>query len=134
MITVLCHGCFDILHYGHLLHLREARALGDRLVVSITGDEFFPAGKGPGRPVFAEGQRMAMLLGLRTVDEVRICYATTGAPSILHVRPDYYVKGTDYCYTNLNELERAACVRVGAKIVFTTAPKFSSSKLVEYFK
>lgn len=133
MIIVLCHGCFDILHYGHLLHLREARALGDWLVVSITADEYFPD-KGAGRPVFNTTQREAMLRALRIVDDVIVCYERTGVFAINHVMPTYYVKGTDYCLSHVNAEERAACAQVGAKIIFTSSPKFSSSKLAEHFK
>src|SRR6266702_467248 len=35
---VLCHGAFDLVHMGHLIHFEEARALGDILVVTITAD------------------------------------------------------------------------------------------------
>ena len=48
--TVLAHGCFDLLHLGHIRHLQEAKKLGDRLVVSVTADKF--VNKGAGRPRF----------------------------------------------------------------------------------
>ena len=60
---ILCHGCFDVLHLGHIRHLQEAAALGDRLVVSITSDEH-AAHKGPGRPHFGEQHRREQLLAL----------------------------------------------------------------------
>jgi cytidyltransferase-like protein len=47
---VQCHGVFDLLHPGHVRHLKSAKKLGDVLVVSITADEF--VNKGPGRPAF----------------------------------------------------------------------------------
>ena len=48
--VVLAHGTFDLLHMGHVRHLEQARAQGDILIVTITGDDF--VNKGPGRPVF----------------------------------------------------------------------------------
>ena len=59
---VLCQGCFDILHIGHVLHLEAAKKLGNKLVVAITPDKYIK--KGPGRPRFDEKQRMAMLAAL----------------------------------------------------------------------
>ena len=48
---VLCHGVFDVLHYGHVAHLNTAKNFGDILVVSITDDVF--VNKGPDRPIFS---------------------------------------------------------------------------------
>lgn len=42
MKIVLAHGCFDIFHYGHLMHLKAAKALGDYLVVSVTASTPLP--------------------------------------------------------------------------------------------
>lgn len=47
---VHCHGVFDLLHPGHIIHLQQARGLGDILLVSITAAEYVH--KGPGRPYF----------------------------------------------------------------------------------
>ena len=54
-IIGLAHGCFDLLHYGHVAHLEAARALCDELVVCVTPDAF--VNKGPNRPVFTAEQR-----------------------------------------------------------------------------
>ena len=59
--TVLCHGVFDLLHLGHIRHLKEARSLGDRLVVSITADRHVEQRKGKGRPQFSVEQRREAL-------------------------------------------------------------------------
>jgi len=53
---VLCHGVFDLVHYGHILHFKSAKKFGDVLIVSITKDKFIK--KGIGRPVFNETQRL----------------------------------------------------------------------------
>ena len=56
---ILCHGVFDVLHYGHILHFREAKKLNGIVVVSVTADKF--VNKGPHRPVFKLETRMKML-------------------------------------------------------------------------
>lgn len=123
MIVVVANGCFDVFHYGHLAHLQAARALGDRLVVSLTADAY--VNKGPGRPVFNEQQRKALLLGLRCVDEVIIC---TNPMAVLEVlRPQIYCKGRDY-EGKLSEQLRVE--GMGIKVIFTDTVKFSSTALL----
>ena len=53
---VLCHGTFDLLHIGHIKHFKEARKLGDKLIVTITPDKY--VNKGPKRPFFKEKHRL----------------------------------------------------------------------------
>ena len=62
-IVAMCHGCFDILHVGHVRHFEAARAMADVLVVTVTADRF--VNKGPNRPVFPEGQRAELVAALR---------------------------------------------------------------------
>ena len=68
--VVLCHGTFDLMHAGHIRHLRRARQEGDVLMVTLTGDAH--VGKGPGRPVFREDLRAETLAALESVDFVAI--------------------------------------------------------------
>ena len=90
----LCHGVFDLLHVGHLRHLRVARGFGDALIVSITADEFVQ--KGPGRPVFQSMLRAEMLAALEIVDHVVVVYDPSAEPILHAVKPDVYAKGGDY--------------------------------------
>ena len=72
-VVVQAHGTFDLLHLGHVRHLEAARALGDALVVTVTGDAF--VNKGPSRPAFLEGLRAEMLAALQCVDWIlRHCF------------------------------------------------------------
>ena len=131
MSTVLCHGCFDILHIGHVLHFEEAREMGDSLIVTITADGYI---KKEGRPIFNHWLRKKMIEALRIVDEVGIIFDESGAPGILTIQPAVYVKGVDYRDVGINAIEAAACKKVGARVAFTGSPKFSSSELVRYFR
>src|ERR1700704_3921285 len=66
--VVLTNGCFDLLHPGHLGFLREAKSLGDVLVVGINSDAAALRLKGPGRPLVADADRAAMVAALEPVD------------------------------------------------------------------
>jgi glycerol-3-phosphate cytidylyltransferase len=68
-VTVITFGTFDLFHYGHLRLLERARALGTRLVVGVSTDAF-SFSKKKRYPVFPEDERMAILRGLRCVDDV----------------------------------------------------------------
>ena len=62
---------FDPLHYGHLLHLKAAKEMGDYLIVSVTSDESVRKEK-PGRPLFSEKQRAELVESLKCVDQAII--------------------------------------------------------------
>ena len=126
MKLVMCCGCFDILHPGHLWHLRAARALGDRLVVALTADRY--VNKGPNRPVHRQDDRAAMLRELRCVDAVLVYDAPVPYDLIRTLRPAVYVKGLDY---KGRLPEQALVESLGGKVVFTETEKLSSTALVE---
>src|SRR3989338_7149370 len=74
---VFTNGCFDVLHVGHVRYLRDARRLGDRLVVGLNSDVSVRALKGPGRPVTHEKDRAEILGALESVDDVVLFSAST---------------------------------------------------------
>ena len=125
--TVLTNGVFDPLHYGHLLHFEAARKYGDRLVVSVTRDQY--VNKGPRRPVFKEDQRAHLVGALRCVDEVVLVASSLEALRL--VRPNYFVKGSEYV-GKLQPDDIEFCRRCDIKIVFTNEPVYSSTKLLHY--
>lgn len=131
--VVLCHGVFDLLHYGHILHFEEARRQGDVLVVTITPDVY--VNKGPGRPAFNETYRARMLAALENVDYVAINKWPTAVELLEAVKPDVYAKGPDYKDHSLDvsgkiDEEEAAVRRVGGRIFYTEDITFSSSNLI----
>lgn len=67
---VFTSGCFDLLHYGHICHLKESRELGDFLIVAINSDASIKRLKGELKPILAENDRMRILQALRYVDAV----------------------------------------------------------------
>ena len=127
MKKVLANGCFDVLHDGHLQHLREARAMGDYLIVSLTEDAF--VNKGAGRPINHWPERADMLRELRCVDEVITTRSSCAA--IREVRPNVFVKGIDYSLGDkFTEDVAAACREVGAELRYTAAPKQSAKEII----
>lgn len=134
--VVLCHGVFDLLHYGHIEHLQEAKAQGDILVVSVTAAKY--VNKGPGRPYFNDQQRMAFLASLEIVDYVLLSEAVTVHEIVKTVQPDIYVKGQEYAAAE-NDVtgnigpEQEIVERYGGRIYFTQGAVFSSTKLLNNF-
>ena len=134
---VLCHGTFDLSHAGHIRHLQSARKEGDALFVTVTGDQY--VNKGPGRPVFPEVLRAENIAALTCVDFVSINYSATAVNILSKIKPDAYVKGSDYKNTS-DDLtgniiaEKNAVEACGGEIVYTEDITFSSSSLLnEYF-
>ncbi|MCK9395104.1 MAG: PfkB family carbohydrate kinase [Methylobacter sp.] len=137
-IVALCHGTFDLLHIGHIRHLQSASRQADYLLVSVTADEF--VNKGPGRPVFNEYLRAENIAALACVDRVAINHAVTAVEVLDQVKPDLYVKGSDYKSTGDDitgniQHEKDAVERHGGRIFFTDELTSSSTRLLnEYFE
>lgn len=136
LTVALCHGVFDLVHLGHVRHILAARNEADMVIVTITADRF--VNKGPGRPIFPENMRAEMLAALGTVDWVGINQTTSAEPVLDSVRPDIYVKGSDYenpqdDVTGKIAVEREAVERHGGRIVFTRDMTFSSSSLLNRY-
>lgn len=129
--VVQCHGCFDIVHPGHVRHLRHAASQGDILLVSITADAVM--NKGTGRPLFPQELRAENLVALDCVDWVHINGEETAEQLLADVRPDVYIKGREY-ETNEDprfHAERSAVERHGGRVVFSSGDiVFSSTALV----
>jgi len=131
--VVLAHGTFDLLHMGHVRHLEQARALGDVLIVTLTADRF--VNKGPGRPVFTGTLRAEMVAALTYVERVAVNDDATAENVINLIKPDVYVKGSDYAddendVTGKIRDERDAVEAHGGTIHFTYDITFSSSSLL----
>ena len=93
---VMTNGCFDLLHAGHVACLRQARRMGDRLIVAVNDDASVSRLKGSGRPLNPLERRMAVLAGLESVDWVVPFSEDTPERLIGEIRPDLLVKGGDY--------------------------------------
>lgn len=94
--VVFTNGCFDILHAGHATYLKQAKQLGDYLIVAVNDDDSITRLKGPGRPINNVEQRMAVLASLGVVDWVVSYTDDTPRRLLKLLQPDILVKGGDY--------------------------------------
>jgi len=131
-----CHGCFDLVHPGHIKHLQAARRLADALVVTVSPDRFVD--KGPGRPAFPEQLRAESVAALECVDYAAVNQWPTAEETIRLLRPDFYVKGQEFepppARSGKLRREIAALDEVGGQMRFTHEPVSSSTALLrEHF-
>ncbi len=94
--VVFTNGCFDLLHYGHLHYLAEARDLGDRLVVGLNSGASVQRLKGNTRPINDEATRAHLMAALEVVDAVCFFDEDTPLELIEAIGPDVLVKGGDW--------------------------------------
>ena len=132
--VVQCHGCFDLVHPGHIRYLQFAKSLGDILIVSVSGDRV--VGKGPARPFIGEELRAENLAVLEFVDYVCIDDHEWAGPILETLRPDVYVKGKEYETKGdprfVRELQLVE--GYGGKVVFSSGEViYSSTHLLEQF-
>jgi cytidyltransferase-like protein len=131
---VLCHGAFDLVHMGHLIHFDEARALGDMLVVTVTADAHITKKRSVS---FGQDSRARQLAALEVVDYVAIIDEPSAAAAIEALHPDVYVKGPEYASLVLDKSanifrEKQLVEAYGGRIHFTTGDTFSSTKLSHF--
>ena len=130
---VQCHGTFDLIHPGHIIHLEEAKSLGDVLVVTVTDEAH--VNKGPGRPCFNDELRARTLAALECVDCVVLIPFAAAVEAIRLVRPDIYCKGREYedasndvtgnIHDDVSEVQSH-----GGEIRYIGSVVFSSTKLL----
>ncbi len=130
---VLCHGVFDLLHIGHIRHFSRARKMGDVLLVTVTPDRFVD--KGPYRPAFNELHRAEAIAALDAVDYVAINEWDTAEETLRLVKPDVYVKGSEFCApaddpTGKMSKEAQVAEETGARLACTEDIVFSSGNLL----
>ena len=128
--VVFTNGCFDLLHPGHVDLLTRAAALGSKLIVGINSDASVRKIKGAGRPLLAEKERRAVLLGLKAVDEVVVFDEPTPQRLIEEIKPDVLIKGGDW---PVNEIVGADFVLAGGGEVYSLPLKngFSTTSIIE---
>ncbi|MCH8146846.1 MAG: adenylyltransferase/cytidyltransferase family protein [Planctomycetes bacterium] len=130
--VVQCHGCFDIVHPGHIRYLEFARKQGDVLVVSVTGD--CDITKGNERPYIPQELRAENLAALVFVDFVHVTSEPTAEAVLALVKPDIYVKGREYERSHDPGFlaEKKVVEHHGGRIIFSSGEiVFSSTKLIE---
>ena len=128
---VFTNGVFDILHPGHVRYLRDARALGDLLIVGVNSDRSTRAlDKAPGRPINPENERAEVLAALASVDAVVVFDEDTPHAIISALQPDILVKGADWGENAI--VGRDVVEARGGKVVrIALAPGYSTTAIVD---
>lgn len=132
-IVAMLHGVFDVLHVGHIRYFEDIKRKADKLIISLTDDEF--VNKGPGRPLFKIKERVEMLSKIDLVDFITISKSETAEKIIKIVKPNIYAKGNDY-KNKKNDItkniykEINAVKSIGGKFVTSNTPMYSSTKII----
>jgi D-sedoheptulose 7-phosphate isomerase len=133
---VLCHGCFDLMHPGHIKHFQSAKEMGHVLVVTVTPDIYVD--KGADRPVYNQDLRVISIAALECVDFASVNKWPTAEETLRTIRPHIYVKGQEFekleDKTGKLQKELKVLEEIGARMDFTHEIVFSSTELVnKYF-
>jgi len=131
-VVVWTNGTFDLLHPGHVASLRQARALGDVLVVGVNSDRSVKAYKGPSRPILTQDERCAMLAAVECVDFVILFDEDTPAESLAKLQPDIHCKGDEYAPPHGKPVpERAVVEGYGGRVAYLPLlPGLSTTELL----
>jgi len=129
-IVVFTNGCFDLIHRGHIHTLRQAKALGDLLVVGLNSDVSVKAIKGPDRPIMPEADRIELIAALEMVDYV-VTYSEPDPHRVIAaIKPGVLAKGGDW---SADKIVGADVVEQygGRVVVIPYLPGFSTTQIIE---
>lgn len=124
MIIGVSHGCFDMLHIGHIHHLKLCKSFLDlhrkpnKLIVLLSSDIRVQRTKGDDRPFLPQEHRQSCLEQLRSVDEVEII--TDPLKRLREIKPHFYFKSDDTDQTTqMFQVEEHCVKRFNGQVVFT---------------
>ena len=130
--VVFTNGCFDLLHSGHVHLFREAKKLGDVLIVAVNDDESVKKIKGASRPIFPLEERLEVLEAIEDIDYLTSFSEETPRQIIARLLPDVLVKGGDWKPDEVvgrEEVERAG----GEVVIIPYLKGRSTSKILKEF-
>ncbi len=124
------NGCFDILHPGHILYLKDAKKRADVLIVALNTDWSVKRIKGPSRPIMKLRDRERIVAALESVDYVISFSETTPERLISQLKPDFVIKGGDWKAKDI--VGRKVVANYGGKAVSVRYRKgYSSSNIIQ---
>jgi rfaE bifunctional protein nucleotidyltransferase chain/domain len=116
--VVWTNGCFDLIHAGHVRSLRDAKALGDILIVGLNSDASVRKLKGEGRPLIDEENRAELMAALMMVDYVTIFDDPDPVRVLSILKPDIHCKGAEYADGKRPVPELATVESYGGEVRF----------------
>jgi len=125
---VFTNGCFDLFHSGHVFLLKEAKKLGDVLIVAVNDDESIEMIKGPSRPIFPLAERLEILEAIEHIDYLIPFPEETPQKVISVLIPDVLVKGQDWKRTEV--VGRKEVEEAGGKVVLVPLCKGQSTTTI----
>ena len=128
--VVFTNGVFDLLHPGHIRYLRQARLLGDALMVGVNSDRSVRSNKGDGRPINGEAERAEVLAAVDVVDAVVVFDEETPHDLIAAIQPDVLVKGADWPEDGIVGRDIVEA-RGGVVVRVPVEPGHSTSSIIE---
>lgn len=128
---VTTNGTYDLLHPGHVATLREAKGMGDILIVAINSDASVRKLKGPQRPIFTQAERATMLCALRWVDYVTIFDEATPLNILQTLKPDFHVKGGTSIQERVEEEKNVVEMYGGQLVMLDLVGDYSTTKIIE---
>lgn len=130
---VSTNGCFDLLHWGHIQYLWQARKLGDVLICGVNSDASVKGLKGDSRPIQTESIRVKQIAALEPVDFAFVFDEDTPEDFLKDLHSNIHVKGGDYKGKDIPE--KRVVESWGGELVFVDlVPGFSTTLLIEKLK
>lgn len=126
---VFTNGCFDVLHYGHIHYLSEAKSFGDVLIIGLNTDQSVSQLKGKDRPINGEYYRAIQLAAMQFIDAVVYFSEDTPQKLIELIRPQVLVKGGDYKKEDIVGADFVESIG-GCIEIIPFVSGFSSSKII----
>ncbi len=121
LTIVFANGCFELIHVGHVRYLREAKSLGDILIVAVNSDHSMSIIKPDRQPVNPDTERMEIVASMEAVDYVLPLREETPVSLIRLFKPNIHTKGTDYTLDTVPE--RSAVESYGGRVELVGGPK-----------
>ena len=132
-VVVFTNGCLDLVHRGHIHMLRQAKALGEILIVGINSDVSVKSIKGSERPITAEADRIELIAALEMVDYVVAYNEPDPYRVIAAIQPNVLVKGGDWSAAKIVGADFVE-QNGGRVAVIPYLPGFSTTQIIERIK
>jgi len=131
-IVVYAYVCGDILHRGHLLHLKNSASLGDFLIVGVLTDRAVMEKKK--KPIISFEERLEIISSLKMVSMAVPQDAYAPHENIRYLRPDILIESSSHSKDLIEESRKCMKEIGGEVVVMPYFPEQSSSNIKKKIK